>query len=144
MENTESLTTDRRSLYYSVYPEQGGQSPLGELFDGPNPLDCYRRTRTVIPQQALAMTNSKLVHRMSAALVAACDSEPTEPFIVETFEQILSRTPTDAEKQACVDTFEIQKQVLQQTGNDTVAARTGAKESLIRAFFNHNDFVTIR
>ncbi|MCA9134442.1 MAG: DUF1553 domain-containing protein, partial [Planctomycetales bacterium] len=69
LENSESLTTHRRSLYYSFYPEQGGMSPLGELFDGPDAGECYRRTRTVIPQQALVMTNSQLVHAMSVACV---------------------------------------------------------------------------
>src|SRR4029078_1435160 len=69
LENSEALTTNRRSLYYAVHPEQGGKSSLGELFDAPDALDCYRRTRSVVPQQALAMTNSDLVHRMSAALV---------------------------------------------------------------------------
>ncbi|MEO8497002.1 MAG: DUF1553 domain-containing protein, partial [Planctomycetota bacterium] len=68
LENSESLTTYRRSLYYSVYPEQGGKSPLGELFDAPDALDCYRRSRSVVPQQALALTNSELVHELSLLL----------------------------------------------------------------------------
>ena len=33
--------------------------------------ECYRRTRTVIPQQALALTNSELVHEVSTKLTAA-------------------------------------------------------------------------
>jgi hypothetical protein len=57
LENSENLTTNRRSLYYCVHPEQGGKSSLGELFDAPDALDCYRRTRSIVPQQALALTN---------------------------------------------------------------------------------------
>jgi hypothetical protein len=68
LENTDSLTTHRRSLYYATFPEQGGKSPLGDLFDGPDALGCYRRTRSIVPQQALALTNSELVHDVSHRL----------------------------------------------------------------------------
>jgi mono/diheme cytochrome c family protein len=148
IENSDSLTTHRRSLYYSFYPEQGGTSPLGELFDGPNPLDCYRRTRSIIPQQALAMTNSELVHQVSAAIVgnwkAAEEGQGAELFVVEMFKQILSRTPSNIERQVCVDAFETQHALLLQSSGDEVVATRGARESVVRALFSHNDFVTIR
>jgi hypothetical protein len=148
IENSDSLTTHRRSLYYSFYPEQGGTSPLGELFDGPNPLDCYRRTRSIIPQQALAMTNSELVHQVSAAIVgnwkAAEEGQGAEHFVVEMFKQILSRTPSNIERQVCVDAFETQHALLTTSSGDEVVATRGARESVVRALFSHNDFVTIR
>ena len=148
IENSESLTTQRRSLYYSFYPEQGGQSPLGELFDGPDALDCYRRTRTIIPQQALAMTNSDVVHKMSAAIVANWNSVDqageTERFVVEMFEQILSRVPTSTEQQICIDAFETQRALSTKSGVDEAAAIRSAGESVVRALFSHNDFVTVR
>lgn len=131
LENSEALTTFRRSLYYAVYPEQGGKSQLGELFDGPDALDCYRRTRSVIPQQALALTNSELIHRLSAALAESTTESTTEGFIIAAFERILSRTPTASEINAC-------SQFL------TEPANSRQRESLIRALLNHNDFVTIR
>ncbi|MFN9217676.1 MAG: PSD1 and planctomycete cytochrome C domain-containing protein [Planctomyces sp.] len=143
LENTESLTTFRRSLYYAVYPEQGGRSPLGELFDAPDPLDCYRRTSSIVPQQALALTNSDLVHTVSAAVTAqvaaACSttasatpSAPAEPdtFIGQAFLIILSRTPTAQELQVC-------QEFLQQ---DTPEV---ARHSLVRALLNHHDFITV-
>ena len=68
LENKDAQTTNRRSLYYSVHPESGGKSALGELFDAPDPLDCYRRTSSVVPQQALALTNSELVHQLSISI----------------------------------------------------------------------------
>ena len=69
LENKDALTTTRRSLYYSFNPESDGRSEFSALFDAPDPNECYRRTRSVIPQQALALTNSKLVHDHAAALV---------------------------------------------------------------------------
>jgi len=139
LENTESLTTYRRSLYYAVYPEQGGRSPLGELFDAPDPLDCYRRTSSIVPQQALALTNSDLVHTVSAAVTAqvaaACSttvSTPAKPdtFIRQAFLIILSRTPTAQELQVCEE-FLLQ---------DTPEV---ARHSLVRALLNHHDFITV-
>jgi hypothetical protein len=152
LENSEALTTHRRSLYYSVHPEQGGKSSLGELFDAPDALDCYRRTRSVVPQQALAMTNSDLVHRMSAAIVSdweAARSAAEKPsggeegeFIVAVFERILSRSPTEQERRLCRDAFEKQHALLVRT--NAAEAPTRARESIVRALLNHNDFFTIR
>lgn len=143
LENSESLTTFRRSLYYAVYPEQGGRSPLGELFDAPDPLDCYRRTSSIVPQQALALTNSDLVHSVSAAVAtqvaAACNitvsdtpAEPAPPaiFVRQAFLMILSRTPTAQELQLC-------EEFLRQ---DTPEV---ARHSLVRALLNHHDFITV-
>src|SRR5262249_22323843 len=59
LENKEEATSRRRSLYFSVYPEDGGSLKFLELFDAPDPCECYRRTESIVPQQALAMTNSK-------------------------------------------------------------------------------------
>ncbi|MFT5323510.1 MAG: mono/diheme cytochrome c family protein [Planctomycetaceae bacterium] len=152
LENKESLTTHRRSLYYETYPEEGGKSPLGELFDGPDALECYRRTRTVVPQQALALTNSGLVHEVSAAIVIGWESRKdeerensgstkTEQFVVEMFERVLSRRPSDAELQVCVDAMQKHPEL---TAADSAEGATRARGSIVRALLNHNDFVTIR
>ncbi len=152
LENSESLRTYRRSLYYAVYPEQGGKSPLGELFDGPDALECYRRTQTVIPQQALALTNSELVHEVSAAMVRRLGVERAGrpegkekikeedaqdgAFVVAVFETVLSRRPTEAELQLCLAALQVEMP----TGD----AKVRARESVVRVLLNHNDFVTIR
>lgn len=152
LENKESLTTHRRSLYYETFPEEGGKSPLGELFDGPDALECYRRTRTVVPQQALALTNSDLVHDVSAAIVSGwgmrVDEEReksagrnTEQFVVEMFESILSRRPSDAELHVCVDAIRKHPEL---TEADSAERARRARGSIVRALLNHNDFVTIR
>ncbi len=131
-----ALTTFRRSLYYSIHPEGGGKGPLGELFDAPDPLDCYRRTRSIIPQQALALTNSDLIHQLSAAIVAEKKETSLDPdaFVAELFERILSRSPTAQELQICRESLAL----------PDAAELTKARESLTRALFNHNDFITIR
>jgi hypothetical protein len=142
LENSESLKTARRSIYYSVHPEAGGKSALGELFDGPDALDCYRRTRSLVPQQPLALTNSDLVHQTSSQIVQACQETEPAAFVIALFEQILSRSPTEAEQRVCLDALEKQLALLSQS--NTTDAMLRARESLARALLNHNDFVTIR
>ncbi len=149
IENSEALTTFRRSLYYSVYPEEGGKSALGELFDAPDAMECYRRTRSIVPQQALALTNSDFVHEQSAAIAVALMGEPgvatennPEPFITAAFERILSRPPSKAELQLCCEAIESQRELLAKT--ETADVNVRVLESVVRAILNHNDFITIR
>ncbi|MFO0820601.1 MAG: PSD1 and planctomycete cytochrome C domain-containing protein [Pirellulales bacterium] len=148
LENKEALTTFRRSLYYSCQPEIDGKSEFSALFDAPEPADCYRRTRSVIPQQALALTNSILVHDLSGQLAAAIwsrmtaeqQTKPTE-FVTIAYEQVLGRTPTATETALCVE-------FLQRPVDSGEGAETGQperrREAFLRVMLNHNDFIAIR
>ena len=149
LENSEALTTNRRSLYYSCHPEEGGKSDLGVLFDAADATECYRRTRSVIPQQALALTNSDLIHEQSSQLAArlwsdlpAEEQSDSRPFVVSAFETILSRRPNDQEEEVCSRFLDRQSDLLADEGAGDAPAE--ARASLIRALFNHNDFLAIR
>ena len=158
LENKDALTTNRRTLYYSSYPESGGKSEIGKLFDAPDPLDCYRRSSSIIPQQALALTNSSLVHQSSVAIVktwqestssAATDtagditaSDTTARFIEHLFARILCRFPSEEELRVCREILDQQQQFAD--APQSAAALTQARESLARILLNHNDFVTVR
>ena len=139
LENDQALSTFRRSLYYSVFPEEGGKSKFAELFDAPDSLDCYRRTRTIIPQQALALTNSEIIHQAASsmekeiwaqAFKATSPDTSNDAFITLAFKKVLGRSPMPAEISTC-------KTYL-------AASNFNSRESLLRALLNHNDFVTIR
>jgi mono/diheme cytochrome c family protein len=146
LENDDQPKSHRRSLYFACFPEGGGASQFNALFDPPNPAECYRRTRTVIPQQALALTNSQLAVDESRVLAGKlwepCASSPdcVEQFITAAFEQILTRPASTSEATAC-QAF-LKKQEALHAGQPIAAA--AARESLVRSLFNHNDFVTIR
>jgi hypothetical protein len=146
LENEEQPKSHRRSLYFACFPEGGGVSQFNALFDPPNPAECYRRTRTVIPQQALALTNSQLAvdesRVVAGKLWAPCASSAdcVQQFITSAFEQILSRRPSAGETTTC-EAF-LAKQEALHAGQPIAAA--AARESLVRSLFNHNDFVTIR
>lgn len=131
--NTTAMITFRRSLYYEIYPEGGGSEPLGEVFDAPDPGECFRRTATVVPQQALALSNSKIIHQSAAATVKVIEemsSAGHHAFADAAFRRILNRPPTTEEIATAV-------KFLETSGSDT-------REALIRVLFNHNDFVSIR
>ncbi len=134
--NTESTSTRRRSLYYEVYPEAGGNMAFAELFDPANPGECFRRSATVVPQQALALSNSQLIHAASAATTRQIDAATPTAFIHAAFRHILARNETDTELAACLEFWKKQQQELQNESQ--------VRESLVRVLFNHNDFVTIR
>jgi hypothetical protein len=57
------------------------------------------------------------------------------------YERILSRAPSAAEREVCLAFLEAQGRLREQ-GVAEPDAR--AREGLVRAMFNHNDFLTIR
>jgi hypothetical protein len=137
LENHQSLQTYRRSIYYSCQPEEDGKSPLGAIFDGPDANECYRRTRTIVPQQSLALTNSDWIHRMSQEILKqidapkfSFDASGNRSLIDAAFERILGRGPSGEEMRVCCEYLE--------------RAEGDARGSLVRGLINHNDFVTIR
>ncbi len=136
--NTEAMTSYRRSLYYEVYPDGGGNNALAEVFDAPDPGDCFRRTSTVVPQQALALSNSQLVHtaaKATSGLIMEITKDDSTQFVQQAFQRVLARQPEPRE-QAAAERF-LQQQVQHISGE-------AARESLVRVLFNHNDFVTVR
>jgi hypothetical protein len=143
----------RRSLYFTSHGEAKMQ--FLELFDAANPCECYRRTVSVQPQQALALTNSELVLRQSRLLARKLEGHDSRAYVRATFEEVLGRPPAPAEVKASLAFLAQQESLLRQAGSQPAAGPAGwvapavdaaarAREGLIVALFNHNDFVTIR
>ena len=136
LENTQALKTHKRSMYYETFPEAGGNSAFGKVFDAPSPTECYRRTSTIVPQQALVLTNSKFIHEAVAQLHKHIQTthhpDSSEQFIKLAFLSILNRPPDTAE-------YKLAAEFLQSDGEPTTL-----EQALLRVLFNHNDFVTIR
>jgi hypothetical protein len=59
-------TAMRRSLYFTQSPED--LHKFLETFDNANTKECYRRAESILPQQALALANSKLAGTAAAKL----------------------------------------------------------------------------
>ena len=162
IDHAQGLTSHRRSLYFAIHGESKMQ--FIDLFDGPNVCDCYLRSESVLPTQALAMANSDLVLVQSRVLAgklwttsAGADAaERTTTFVRAGFEQVLSRPPSDQELALSVEFLSRQEKLFRETvATPAVAAMAEApatatdpadraRASLIHALFSHNDFVTIR
>ncbi len=154
LDNKDEATSKRRSLYFSVYPEAGGHAKFLEIFDAPSPADCYQRQTSIVPQQALALTNNQLAINQSRLLARKWTALEDDAFIAAGFSAVLCREPTEAERNACVTFLGEQTKLLRASKEKTSAAPgvtapaadpgQRARESLIRVLFNHHDFVTIR
>lgn len=160
----------RRSLYFAIHPEGGGHPQLLELFDAPDPCDCYKRTESLVPQQALALANGPLAQngsRHAARRMWAQATQQSSPeqspaagrteFITAAFEAVLSREPSAAEAAACAAFLEKQQALFaaeipasSPTANKGNAIPPAADpalraaENLVHVLFNHNEFITIR
>jgi hypothetical protein len=148
--------TPRRSIYFRHTPDS--QVQLLKLFDQPDPTDCYTRNESIIPQQALALSNSQFSYTMARRIAqklgaAASDAD----FIREAFETILGHPPSAAEKAASEKFLKEATELLGETKSLTkfkagsapeVAPSADphlrARENLTHAFLNHTEFVTIR
>ncbi len=151
IESKDAEKSKRRSLYFSRHPEAGGTTVFMSQFDAPDPCDCYRRSDSIVPQQALALTNSDLLLEQSKLLFSKLSGESSleseDAFVIAAYEQILSRAPSAEEQKLCRQFLDRQRTLYQETGTQETAQTNHdaqrARESLIRVLFNHNDFVMI-
>jgi hypothetical protein len=66
IDHRQGMTSHRRSLYFAHHGEE--RMEFLELFDAASAIECYRRTSSVQPQQALALVNSELTGELSRIL----------------------------------------------------------------------------
>jgi hypothetical protein len=157
------LTTRRRSIYYRHAPEK--MMEFLTLFDAASVTECYMRTESVVPQQALALANSSLALAQSRSLAgklakqlgATPAASNQAAFVKLGFEHVLGRQPTTQEQALCENFLTTQVSLLADKKGLTAfppgpastvppAAEPNlrARENLIHVLMNHNEFVTIR
>jgi len=149
-------TSRRRSLYFRHAAEK--QMEFLALFDAANVNECYRRTESIVPQQALALSNSALALGQARLLGRRLAQEADTPaaFIRAGFETVLSRPPTRQEEETCARFLADQAALLADPRRLTASEGPAnpvppsadptlrAREDLIHVLLNHHDFVTIR
>ena len=137
-------TSRRRSLYF-VHSHNEHQKFLS-MFDDANVLECYRRSESIVPQQALALENSPLVssvaEKMSQQLTAMQPAASDREFTRAAFLMILCVEPTEAEQTTVAAALE--RLTLAAQGQKRSNPQSHARANLIQALLNHNDFVTVR
>jgi mono/diheme cytochrome c family protein len=154
----QGLTLPRRSLYFRHAPEK--QMEFLKLFDAAAPTQCYQRQESIMPQQALALANSRLSlvasRRLARRLSAEYGADAAQ-IIAAAFEHVLSRPPSEAEAAECgqfiIDQTELfrreQKRLAGATKNLADLEKGAADpqlrthENLVHALLNHHEFVTL-
>lgn len=134
----------RRSMYY-VHSHNEHQKFLS-IFDDANVLDCYRRAESILPQQALALENSELAfvmaEKIAKRLTEVKSSSHDADFVREAFITILASEPNEAEQKLLLDGLAKLTEAARQ--NNRPQPELQARQGIVHALLNHNDFVTIR
>jgi hypothetical protein len=153
IDETKGQESRRRSVYFHQTPDN--QMVFLQVFDGASPIECYERSETVAPQQALALANSKLsftVAGLIAGRVGGVSPVPAK-FVTTAFDAVLGRPPS-AEEMTLSEKFLTQEEERFRSpekpawqgaaASDATSPVLRAREDLVHALLNHNDFVTIR
>lgn len=142
IDETKGLESNRRSIYFRHSPDT--QMEFLKTFDGANPVECYLRSESVVPQQALALANSQISVEKARVLAAKIGiSAAPEAFVKSAFETILGRLPS-AEEQAVGVRFLQREPDLLASWQVPGPPAARAREDFVHVLLNHNDFVTIR
>ena len=130
LDEGQGLTSRRRSLYFRHTPER--RMEFVALFDGAGATECYARTPTIVPQQALALLNSTLSLDGAEILAKKLSGEGDgAAFVRAAFETVLGRPPTALEQEECA-------------GFLSAGETSRARANLIHVLQNHHEFVTLR
>lgn len=133
----------RRSIYF--FHSNNDRNLFLTTFDAAAVKECYRRDQSIVPQQALAMSNSKLAldsaDLIAARLSTALQSPPDDQaFIRQAMSRILAVDPNLREVAACQNALETWRK----QGSPADGKKDPARAHLIWVLLNHNDFVTLR
>jgi hypothetical protein len=137
----------RRSLYF--FHSNNERNAFLTTFDGAGVKECYRRDQSVLPQQALAISNSRLVHDASRKIAERL-SQPSSTgqpplddhvFVRTAFNELLGIRASDDEMRASLDALEAWRKLPKPAEESSADV---ARAHFVWALFNHNDFVTVR
>jgi mono/diheme cytochrome c family protein len=134
----------RRSLYFTHSHNE--HHKFLAMFDDANVLDCYRRSESIVPQQALALENSplatSLAEKIARRIVGSAPNASDGDFVRAAFVAVLAVEPTAEEQAVAVAGLARLTELARAQGRPQPAA--SARSGLIHALLNHNDFITIR
>ena len=134
----DQATSTRRSLYF--FHSNNSRNRFLRMFDEAMVKDCYRREQSVMPQQALALTNSRLVLDAAPKIAQQLSDGTTDDdtaFIRRAFAVLLGMTDIESEITAS-------QQALDEWRKLPDSSPENVRTNFVWALINHNDFVTVR
>ena len=151
-------TSRRRSLYFTHTPNEN--MLFLKLFDSADPVACYRRYESIVPQQALALSNSEMSFTQSQLLARKISEKVGDDswkFVSGAFERVLGRPPSTEEEAESVRFLQQQARLFKNPSKLTrfeSGKRSAlppatdpllrARQSFVHVLINRNEFVTIR
>ena len=129
--------SNRRSLYF--FHSNNDRNQFLRMFDEALVTDCYRRDQSIVPQQSLALNNSKLTNQ-SAAQISKAFSKPNDTdrvFIASCFKVLLGIEPSENEIGASL-------QALASWRNLANGNTEKSRARFVMILINHSDFITVR
>jgi hypothetical protein len=138
----------RRSLYF--FHSNNERNPFLATFDEAQVKECYRREQSIVPQQALALTNSRtaidaarpIAEQLTRSLAARGSSADDLAFARSAFLVLLGVEPGEAEQAAMTRALDEWKAMPEASREGDAAL--WARSQLVGVLLNHNDFVTLR
>ncbi len=132
--------SNRRSLYFIHSRDE--EDKFLTQFDNADILQCYRRTESIVPQQALALANSAVSLSSAGEIARHLEGAGPDEFVEKTFVLLLGRGPDSDEQAVCREYWKGMEALDSiQKGADPESA---IRARFVHALLNHNDFVTIR
>ncbi|XZE19774.1 DUF1549 domain-containing protein [Pirellulaceae bacterium SH449] len=141
---SEQATSPRRSLYF--FHSNNERNLFLSMFDEALVTECYRREESIVPQQALALSHSRMVLESVPAIAARIQKLAQgshEQFVRLAFASIIGLEPTETELSLCLA-------MLSETdvpSDGTVANPTqesfSNKEELVWVLLNHHHFLQV-
>ncbi|BDC49866.1 cytochrome c [Bryobacterales bacterium F-183] len=145
----------RRTIYFRTAPDL--QMDIAQAFDVASPIECFERSVSIVPQQALALSNGPLSFTVARTVAGQLQAPDAKKFAEQAFARILGRAASPQELAASVEYLASQAELYRDPAKLTVIAngpeasvppskdpQQRARESLVHVLLNHNDFVTIR
>lgn len=138
----------RRSLYF--FHSNNERNAFLTTFDEALVKECYRREQSIVPQQALALTNGRvaleaagpIAGRLTRQLAERGSPDDDQTFARAAFLLLLGVEPTGEELEAMEGAIG-EWEVLPEAGESGDAGQW-ARAQLVGVLLNHNDFVTLR
>ncbi len=134
----------RRSLYLTQSRDE--REAFLAMFDDADILQCYQREVSIVPQQALALSNSsislEMAEKIAVELQSATAGSDRTAFIETAFALILARPSAEDEREVCLEFWESASALKEVRATSDPEAAIRAR--LVHALLNHNDFVTVR
>jgi hypothetical protein len=133
----------RRSLYF--WHSDISRNLFLTTFDDAGVVECYQRDQSIVPQQALALSNAALVHESAAQIAARIAAAGgagmgEEEFLNRAYVMLVGRRPSAEERAAC----EAAMAKWRAEAKPGAGGPDPTRSLMVWALLNHNDFVTLR